>query len=140
MQCENLKSEKGFSFLELLVSMTVLGALSGISMSVFSAYQSDAYNALALTHLKNIVAGEEAFYSSADTYLECENEDCLASLRGVTNTPGVKVHVLADEERFTIASCNSKGNLMYLFDSNTSSLSTEHIVPGACEPIAPDLY
>ena len=137
---EERTSEQGFSLIEMLVSMSIIGVLSGLSMGIFSAYQADAYNSLALTHLKSVILGEEGYYTSADAYVNCENDECLSLLKGVAVTPTVKVQALGDEERYTAAACSPKGNRMYTFDSETSSLQAVEIELGSCNAVAPDLY
>ena len=132
-------SEAGFSLVELLVSMSIIGVLSGLSMTLFSVYQASAYNSLAITQLRNLVAGEEAYSSNFESYLACDDADCAAQLQGVPPPLGVRIQVAANDEAFSLAVCHAKGSLEYLWNSESTSITTRPIEVGDCHPAAEPL-
>lgn len=129
-------SQAGFSLLELLVTMSIIGALSGISMTIFSAFQAEAYNSLAITQLRNLVASEEAYSTNNETYIACEDSECSDQLTGVPASQNVRVQVAANDAAFSLSVCHAKGNLEYLWDSESSSITTRSISVGDCHPAA----
>ena len=59
------KSQKGFTLIELLIVVAIIGILAAIAIPQFAAYRQKAYNSAAMSDVRNIKTGMEAF--SADS-------------------------------------------------------------------------
>lgn len=136
---EAMAGEEGYTLLETLVSMSIIGVLSSLSVIMFSRYEVDAYNSQAQTHLHQLIVSEEAFYSTADEYISCSTSDCNSILRGVAPAPGVLVDVRGTPEAFSVSTCSRKGTILYSWDSITSITVTDSIEQGSCSPEAPEV-
>ena len=62
------KSEKGFTLIELLIVVAIIGILAAIAIPQFAAYRAKAYNTAALSDLKNIKTGMEAYVADNQKY------------------------------------------------------------------------
>lgn len=131
--------QAGFSLIEVVVSMGILGILSGLSMSVFSQYQYDAYNALALSQIRLVISGEEALHAADSTYVSCANTDCVSVLKGIANTPGIRVQVTGTQDAFSVAACHARGDIQYSWVSTEARMNSKSISVGSCSPTPEEL-
>ena len=53
--------EKGFTLIELLVSVAIVGILASIAIPAFSDYKRKAYDAVAISNLKNMITSVEGY-------------------------------------------------------------------------------
>jgi prepilin-type N-terminal cleavage/methylation domain-containing protein len=74
--------QKGFTLLELLISLTIVSILSAVAVPQYQAYRSRAYDVRALSDLRAIALAEEAYFFDTESYLNCQQEAC-------TNLPGI---------------------------------------------------
>jgi type IV pilus assembly protein PilA len=58
----------GFTLVELLITVALLGVLATISMTQFAAYRQKGYNSAAVSDLKNVKTLLEAYYASNQSY------------------------------------------------------------------------
>lgn len=58
----------GFTLVELLITVALLGVLATISFTQFAAYRQKGYNSAAISDLKNAKTVLEAYYSSNQYY------------------------------------------------------------------------
>lgn len=59
---------RGFTLIELMIVVTIIGILAAIAIPQFAEYRKKAFNATALHDLHNIMVGEEAEYASTQAY------------------------------------------------------------------------
>jgi type IV pilus assembly protein PilA len=64
----NRKDEKGFTLIELMIVIAIIGILAAIAIPQFSAYRNRAFNAAALSDLKNAVTAQEAYFVDFQVY------------------------------------------------------------------------
>lgn len=61
-------TEKGFTLIELMIVIAIIGILAAIAIPQFSAYRTRSYNAIAQSDLKNAATAEEAYYVDHEMY------------------------------------------------------------------------
>jgi len=62
------KNKKGFTLIELMIVIAIIGILAAIAIPKFSEYRRKAYDSAALSDLKNFRTDVEAFYADHDRY------------------------------------------------------------------------
>ncbi len=62
------KDDNGFTLVELLVVVVIIGILAAIAIPQFNAYRQRAYNASAVSDLKNFKTAMESYYADFQKY------------------------------------------------------------------------
>ena len=65
------KNQKGFTLIELMIVVAIIGILAAIAIPNFRNYQMKAKAAEASTNLGNIKTAQEAYLAEHDAYLAC---------------------------------------------------------------------
>jgi prepilin-type N-terminal cleavage/methylation domain-containing protein len=69
IKSSGLMPEAGFTLVELLVVVAIIGILAAIAMQATSRYRAQAYDAAAIHDLSNAVTAEEAYYATFQQYV-----------------------------------------------------------------------
>jgi prepilin-type N-terminal cleavage/methylation domain-containing protein len=64
----NRKDERGFTLIELMIVIAIIGILAAIAIPQFSAYRQRSYNSAAQSDLRNLATAEEAYYVDFSKY------------------------------------------------------------------------
>lgn len=101
---------RGFTLLELLVVLAIVAALLGIAVPQYSNYRKRAYDARAMSDLRNAAIAEEVYFLDSESYLSCTNKQC-ASLPGLRQlSGGVTLQITATASGFTGTSTHAHGS------------------------------
>lgn len=115
--------EAGFTLLELLMVVVVIGVLAMIAMSQFSAYRRRGFEAQLQTDLKNAAIAQEAYFSQNHTYKSGSLSGTTLSgynrstqITGMNAVTGANTFVLTA----THANCSS---VPWSYDSATGAIN-----------------
>ena len=62
------KNDKGFTLIELMIVVAIIGILAAIAIPQFNKYRIKAFNASALSDAKNVQLAEEGLYTDYQLY------------------------------------------------------------------------
>ena len=68
--------QSGFTLLELLVVLVIVGILTAIAIPQYDAYKRRAFDTRARSDLYSAALAEEAFFLDEEKYLSCSGSDC----------------------------------------------------------------
>jgi len=120
------KNEKGFTLIELMIVIAIIGILAAIAIPQFSAYRQRSYNAAAESDLRNAATAQEAYYVDESTY--CHT---VATITGATYGLYLSDKVSLDINNATVTTYNmitwhSSGDGSYIIKGPGGSLSKIH--------------
>ena len=62
------KSNKGFTLIELMIVIAIIGILAAIAIPQFSKYRARAYNSASLSDLRNLKTDLEGYFAEWQHY------------------------------------------------------------------------
>jgi type IV pilus assembly protein PilA len=105
------KKEEGFTLIELMIVIAIIGILAAIAIPQFNAYRARSFNAAANTDLRNAMTAEEGYFTDFDTYTSSAAN--LTGSYGLTTSSGVVLTLTADSTSYTVRSVNSNAGTNY---------------------------
>ena len=118
--CQRFSS--GFTLLELLFVITLIGILTSIAIPQFSAYRAHAFDVRAETDLRHVAIAEEVYFMDQEHYLACKNSQC-EDLPGIARlSRGVEVTILATASGFTGDAYHPRGSRHFQWDSSQGGI------------------
>jgi len=112
LKMNKMKNQKGFTLIELMIVIAIIGILAAIAIPQFSAYRKRSYNAAAQSDLRNAATAQEAYYVDNETY--SSNYNRLIGTYGLYLSEKVYFKsVSADVTSYTMMSYHSSGDKTY---------------------------
>jgi len=128
-----MKASQGFTLIELMIVVAIIGILAAIAIPQFSAYRTKAFNSSALSDLRNIATGEEAYYVDQQVYVNLPAivgfSASLANLPGVRLSKNICAKVSnATAVDFTLQTENLNGNISYQISQSGSLIKNSKLL------------
>ena len=118
------RNQKGFTLVELLIVIAIIGILAAIAIPQFQSYRVRAYNTAAKADIKNAYTAAQAYYSDNPT-----GDATLPLIQGTgyNQTVGVVTTVAGIQTALVITTQHGSGNVIY--SANADGAITEAAIP-----------
>ena len=104
------KDEKGFTLIELMIVIAIIGILAAIAIPQFSAYRTRSYNSAADSDLRNAATAQEAYYVDNQSYINTPTT-LIGSVYGLYTSENVTLGAAAaNAVGYTMSAYHSSGN------------------------------
>jgi prepilin-type N-terminal cleavage/methylation domain-containing protein len=117
------KHEKGFTLIELIIVIGIIGVLASIAIPTFAGYRTRALDTSAKADLRNAAVAQEAYYTDNEVY--CLNLDNLeAPPYNFYPTTNVDLNITeADTSGYTMTAVHSASGKVYTLTGPGGSIT-----------------
>ena len=116
------KNEKGFTLIELMIVIAIIGILAAIAIPQFSAYRTRSYNSAAQADLRNSATAQEAYYVDNQSYADAATD--LTGSYGLTTSQNVDLTAQGTASTYTISAYHSSGDKTYTITGPGGTISS----------------
>jgi len=121
-------NNRGFTIMELLVAVAIIGILAATAVAAYSRYRLHAYEAGAMTYMRAWVPAQELYLQTYGHYADAD-ETLASSGFAVLKVPKIPYNFSIDSSSKATSSWNGQGaptqsNLRHFYIDNTGVVST----------------
>jgi prepilin-type N-terminal cleavage/methylation domain-containing protein len=111
-------NQKGFTLIELMIVIAIIGILAAIAIPNFVQYRQRSYNAASQSDMKNMMTTQEAYYVDESTYKDVGSTTGTATVTLGTGTTltlskNVVLEVVGTQTGYTMSAYHTAGNVTW---------------------------
>jgi type IV pilus assembly protein PilA len=132
-----MRDEHGFTLLEVLVVMLVIGVLAAIALPAFLGQQDKGKDAEAKSNARNLMSQVESCFTPAEDYRQCDTQAELGGNLGIPygTGPGEASVTDSGKDSFTIVAISKTAiggtNNTYSIIRDSNGLTTHSCTAGS---------
>ena len=110
LKLNKMKKQEGFTLIELMIVIAIIGILAAIAIPQFSAYRKRSFNSAATSDLRNAATAQEAYFVDEQAY--CSTAGTLTGATyGLYLSEGVTFNITAaTTSGYTMTASHAKGD------------------------------
>jgi type IV pilus assembly protein PilA len=118
-----MRKNEGFTLIELMIVIAIIGILAAIAIPQFSAYRTRSYNSSAEADLRNAATAQEAYYVDCQKYVSNPQTNLIGSTYGFYTSQKVVVSGAGGASQYTMTAYHPSGNKTFTLIGPGGSLS-----------------
>ena len=118
-----MRKNEGFTLIELMIVIAIIGILAAIAIPQFSAYRQRSYNAAAEADLRNATTAQEAYYVDTQHYVAAPQTNLIGQTYGFYRSQGVQIDGTTVGSQYSMTAYHTSGTKTYLLLGPGGSVS-----------------
>lgn len=122
-RCPRLTRDEGFSLIELLVVILIIGILAAIALPNFMSNRDRSYDTVAKTAARNAVSQVEACFVNREDYRDCTDAAGIGASSGLSfgTGPGQVVITASSKDTFAVTAHSQTQSTFSVTRATTSA-------------------
>jgi prepilin-type N-terminal cleavage/methylation domain-containing protein len=111
-----LHNKRGFTLIELIIVIGIIGVLAAIAIPIFAQYKARAYDSDVKSHLHNIYLACKGYWTDSGSTSNCTAPIVSTTTYGYIQTSNISIAVSGDEFTFAGTASHADSTNSYTLD------------------------